>query len=47
MTHPPVRYSAAVEKLIDDEESVHRELIETMRSISETTVSCDEKTGSL
>ena len=37
MTASPVRYSDAVEKPIDDEEQVHRDLIDTMRSITETT----------
>ncbi len=37
MTHAPVRYSDAVEKPIDNEEGVHRDLIDTMRSITETT----------
>jgi len=33
----PVRFSEAVEKPIENEEQVHRELIDTMRSITETT----------
>jgi hypothetical protein len=33
----PVRYSPDVERPIADEEKVHRELIDTMRSITETT----------
>jgi hypothetical protein len=33
----PVRFSEAVEKPLPDEERVHRELIDTMRSITETT----------
>ena len=33
----PVRFSEAVEKPIKDEEQVHHDLIETMRSITETT----------
>ena len=33
----PVRYSDSIEKPIDDEEQVHRDLIDTMRSITETT----------
>ena len=33
----PVRYSPNVEKPIDNEEQVHRDLIDTMRSITETT----------
>jgi catalase len=37
MTASPVRYSDAVEKPIDDEEQVHRDLIDTMRSITKTT----------
>jgi hypothetical protein len=37
MTATPVRYSDAVETPIDDEEQVHRDLIDTMRSITETT----------
>ena len=37
MTASPVRYSDAVEKPIDNEEQVHRDLIDTMRSITETT----------
>ena len=37
MTADPVRYSEAVETLINDEEQVHRDLIDTMRSITETT----------
>jgi hypothetical protein len=37
MTATPIRYSDAVEKPIDDEEQVHRDLIATMRSITETT----------
>ncbi|SEM77827.1 hypothetical protein SAMN05192583_1199 [Sphingomonas gellani] len=37
MSQSPVRYSDAVEKPIDDEEQVHRDLIDTMRSITETT----------
>ena len=37
MSDTPVRYSDAVEKPIDNEEQVHRDLIDTMRSITETT----------
>jgi len=37
MTATPVRYSPAVEKPIEHEEQVHRDLIDTMRSITETT----------
>ena len=37
MFDSPVRYSPSVERPIDDEEQVHRDLMETMRSISETT----------
>ncbi|MBB5717085.1 catalase family protein [Sphingomonas aerophila] len=37
MTATPVRYSPAVEKPIEQEEQVHRDLIDTMRSITETT----------
>lgn len=37
MTATPVRYSDAVETPIDNEEQVHRDLIDTMRSITETT----------
>lgn len=37
MTSTPVRYSPAVEQPIADEDQVHRELIDTMRSITETT----------
>lgn len=37
MTDGPVRYSPTVEKPIPDEEAVHRELMDTMRSIEETT----------
>ena len=37
MTATPVRYSPAVEKPIENEEQVHRDLIDTMRSITETT----------
>lgn len=37
MTATPVRYSDAVEKPIENEEQVHRDLIDTMRSITETT----------
>lgn len=37
MTATPVRYADAVETPIDDEEQVHRDLIDTMRSITETT----------
>ena len=37
MSATPVRYSPDVEKPIDDEEQVHRDLIDTMRSITETT----------
>lgn len=37
MAATPIRYTAAVEKPIDDEEQVHRDLIDTMRSITETT----------
>lgn len=33
----PVRYDPAVEQPIENEEQVHRELIETLRSITETT----------
>jgi hypothetical protein len=33
----PVRYSDAVERPVDNEEQVHRDLIDTMRSITETT----------
>ena len=37
MFNSPVRYSPSVEKPIPDEEHVHRELMNTMRSIEETT----------
>ena len=37
MTTSPVHYSPSVEKPIDDEEKVHRELMDTMRGIEETT----------
>ena len=37
MSAVPVRYTPDVEKPIDDEEQVHRDLIDTMRSITETT----------
>lgn len=37
MTAQPVRYSDTVERPIDNEEQVHRDLIDTMRSITETT----------
>lgn len=37
MTAIPVRYSDSVETPIEDEETVHRDLIDTMRSITETT----------
>ncbi len=37
MTSIPVRYSPVVEKPIDNEEQVHQQLMETMRSIEETT----------
>jgi hypothetical protein len=37
MATAPVRYSPSVEKPIADEEKVHRELMDTMRSIEETT----------
>jgi hypothetical protein len=37
MTAVPVRFTDAVEKPIDNEEQVHRDLIDTMRSITETT----------
>ena len=37
MTASPVRYNDAVETPIDNEEQVHRDLIDTMRSITETT----------
>ena len=37
MNAAPVRYSPAVENSIPDEEQVHRDLMETMRSIEETT----------
>ena len=37
MTATPVRYSPAVEKPIEHEEQIHRDLIDTMRSITETT----------
>lgn len=37
MTPMPVRYSAAVEKPIENEEQVHQELMDTMRGIEETT----------
>ncbi len=37
MTATPVRYNDSVEAPIEDEEKVHRELIDTMRSITETT----------
>jgi hypothetical protein len=37
MTATPVRYSDAVETPIDNEEQIHRDLIDTMRSITETT----------
>jgi hypothetical protein len=37
MTATPVRYSPAIEKPIENEEQVHRDLISTMHSITETT----------
>ena len=37
MASSPIRYSPSVEKPIQDEEHVHRELMDTMRSIEETT----------
>ena len=37
MTATPVRYSPAVEKPIENEEQVHRDLMDTMHSITETT----------
>ena len=37
MTASPIRYSPSVEKPIADEEQVHRDLMDTMRSIEETT----------
>lgn len=37
MTAAPVRYSDTAEQPIDNEEQVHRDLIDTMRSITETT----------
>lgn len=33
----PTRYNPSVEKPIEDEEQVHRDLMDTMRSIAETT----------
>lgn len=37
ITRPPVRFDPSVERAIPNEEAVHRELIETMRGITETT----------
>lgn len=37
MTNLPIRYQADVEQIQPDEEKVHRELMDTMRSIEETT----------
>ena len=37
MSDSPIRYSPSVEKPIPDEEHVHRELMDTMRSAEETT----------
>lgn len=37
MTATPVRYSPSLETPIDNEDQVHRDLIDTMRSITETT----------
>lgn len=37
MSNSPIAYSPSVEKPIPDEEHVHRELMETMRSIEDTT----------
>ena len=37
MSATPVRYSPSVEQAIPDEDQVHRDLADTMRSITETT----------